>query len=118
MILVLLNKDEERKTFVAELDTSARCRPAVHTYISATNFSDTNFQPFQVVLGIEMSAEEVTEEVEALIAILEEDTVEVVKGEDGERPKVKHQSQHFPMHLLAVMLTAVMFQAMCRFAGQ
>ena len=56
-----------------------------------------------------MSAEEVTEEVEALIAILEEDTVEVVKGEDGERPKVKHQSQHFPMHLLAVMLTAVMY---------
>ena len=39
-----------------------------------------------------MSAEEVTEEVEALIAILEEDTVEVVKGDDGERPKVKKQT--------------------------
>ena len=64
------------------------CWTAEHKYISATHFSDINFQPFQVVLGIEMSAEEVTEEVEALIAILEEDTVEVVKGEDGERPKV------------------------------
>ena len=35
-----------------------------------------------------MASEEVIEEVEALTAILEEDTVEVVKEEGGERPKV------------------------------
>ena len=35
-----------------------------------------------------MSSEEVIEEVEALSAILEEDTVEVVREEDGERLKV------------------------------
>ena len=35
-----------------------------------------------------MSSEEVIEEVEALSAILEEDTVEVVRAEDGERLKV------------------------------
>ena len=37
-----------------------------------------------------MASEEVIEEVEALTAILEEDTVEVVKEEGGDRPKVKH----------------------------
>ena len=36
-----------------------------------------------------MASEEVIEEVEALTAILEEDTVEVVKEDGGERPKVK-----------------------------
>ena len=35
-----------------------------------------------------MSSEEVIEEVEALSAILEEDTVDVVREEDGERLKV------------------------------
>ena len=35
-----------------------------------------------------MSSEEVIEEVEALSAILKEDTVEVVREEDGERLKV------------------------------
>ena len=35
-----------------------------------------------------MSSEEVIEEVEALSAILEEDTVEVAREEDGERLKV------------------------------
>ena len=35
-----------------------------------------------------MSSEEVIEEVEALSAILEEDTVEVIREEDGERLKV------------------------------
>ena len=34
-----------------------------------------------------MSTEEVNEEVEALIAILEEDMVEVIRTEDGGRPK-------------------------------
>ena len=38
-----------------------------------------------------MASEEVIEEVEALTAILEEDTVEVVKEEGGERPKVRRQ---------------------------
>ena len=36
-----------------------------------------------------MSTEEVNEEVEALTAILEEDTVEVVRGEGEDRPKVQ-----------------------------
>ena len=35
-----------------------------------------------------MSTEEVNEEVEALAAILEEDTVEVVREEGEDRPKV------------------------------
>ena len=39
-----------------------------------------------------MASEEVIEEVEALTAILEEDTVEVVKEEGGERPKVEQKS--------------------------
>ena len=39
-----------------------------------------------------MTSEEVIEEVEMLTAILEEDTVEVVTAEDGERPKVKQSS--------------------------
>ena len=46
-------------------------------------------KPPPLVLGWIMASEEVIEEVEALTAILEEDTVEVVKEEGGERPKVK-----------------------------
>ena len=49
----------------------------------------TNFCPKPPPLGWIMASEEVIEEVEALTAILEEDTVEVVKEEGGERPKVK-----------------------------
>ena len=42
----------------------------------------------RLILALNMSSEEVIEEVEALSAILEEDTVEVVREEDGERLKV------------------------------
>ena len=49
----------------------------------------TNFCPKPPPLSWIMASEEVIEEVEALTAILEEDTVEVVKEEGGERPKVK-----------------------------
>ena len=43
---------------------------------------------YKLILALKMSSEEVIEEVEALSAILEEDTVDVVREEDGERLKV------------------------------
>merc|ERR1712156_59636 len=42
---------------------------------------------YKLILALTMSSEEVIEEVEALSAILEEDTVDVVREEDGERLK-------------------------------
>ena len=43
---------------------------------------------YKLIIALKMSSEEVIEEVEALSAILEEDTVDVVREEDGERLKV------------------------------
>ena len=62
-----------------EICAPARCRCL---RIKKLEFS------YKLILALNMSSEEVNEEVEALSAILEEDTVEVAREEDGERLKV------------------------------
>ena len=62
-----------------EICAPARCRCL---RIKKVEFS------YKLILALNMSSEEVIEEVEALSAILEEDTVDVVREEDGERLKV------------------------------